>query len=142
MINHPVHIVDEANKTMLSAFIPFCSLGSDMKILGTIHPGFSMPVCSNFKPKVLEDQICYQLDIQDLEDKVLIKKGELNGLKFVMDYNEDRMVNTPSINENEMNCHTFHIHCKCLKRELKDDNRKGVDRLTQISDDKRLHWKN
>ena len=93
IVNHPVHIVDKNNKMMPSAFIPFCSIGLNFTKLGQNIPKFSHPVCSMFQSKMLNGQMCYQLDINEVQEDVSFKKGETNGLTFLMDYNEDKMVN-------------------------------------------------
>ena len=96
LISHPVHIEEDHDKRMKSAFIPFCSFGSDFEILGENVTGFSKPVCNKFQQKSFQGQVCYQLDLQDVKDKVTFKKGVMNGLTFVMDYNKEKMVNNPS----------------------------------------------
>ena len=96
IINHPVHIVDDNGDLMPSAFIPFCSIGSNLTSLGVKHEKFSMPICNKFQAKMLNGQRCYQLDLQDVKDNIAFNKGELNGLTFMMDYSEDKMINTPS----------------------------------------------
>ena len=88
--NHPVHIVDDQNLFSPSAFIPFCSLGDDMEIIGKLVPNFTIPVCNKFKPTVLDGQRCYQLDVNESINKV-DRKLMSHGLTFLMDYNEDRM---------------------------------------------------
>ena len=76
-----------------SAFIPFCSIGSNMSLLGTYMEKISHPICKAFKPKMLEGQKCYELDLTNMTDTVTFTKGEINGLTFLMDYNEDRAIN-------------------------------------------------
>jgi hypothetical protein len=94
--NHPVHIVDDQNLLSPSAFIPFCSLGDDMEIIGQIVPNFTIPVCNKFKPTVLDGQRCYQLDVNQFASQV-DRKLMSHGLTFLMDYNEDRMGMTNDI---------------------------------------------
>ena len=74
---------------MPTAFIPFCSLGDNMEIVGKTVDNFSLPVCTKFKPKLLKGQLCYNFDLEDIKG---IRQGRSGGLKFLMDYNEDRMV--------------------------------------------------
>ena len=81
---------------MPSTFIPFCSIDGNMDLIGQKIDKFSHPVCTHFRPRVLDGQVCYQLDLQDVQDKIRLSKGEENGLTFVMDYNEDRMINLPN----------------------------------------------
>ena len=70
-----------------------------MSILGEKIENFSRPVCTAFKPKMLEGQMCYQLDLTDFKNKIFFAKGEENGLTFLMDYNEDKAINEQSKEE-------------------------------------------
>ena len=45
---------------------------------------------------MLEGQLCYQLDLQEIKNKVSFAKGDMNGLTFLMDYNEDKAINEQS----------------------------------------------
>ena len=94
IINHPVHIKDEKGSMMPSAFIPFCTIGSD--ILGDKMNRFSQPVCTLFKPQILKGQMCYQMDLKDVAN-VSLSKWEEKGLIFLMDYNDDKTINEPSM---------------------------------------------
>ena len=89
-----MHIVDNHDNQSPSAFIPFCSIGSNNKTIGKHVPGFSIPVCTLFKPSFLNGQICYKLDLSDVMDEVDISSGIRGGLSFFMDYNKDRMINS------------------------------------------------
>ena len=92
-MNHPVHIVDAHKNQSPSAFIPFCSFGSNLTDAGIHVPGFSIPVCRLFKPSLHNGQMCYKLDLSNIKDDVKISSGIKGGLTFFMDYNEDRMLN-------------------------------------------------
>ena len=81
IINHPVHIKYEKGCMMLSAFIPFCAIGSN--ILGDKMNRFSQPVCTLFKPQILKGQMCYQMDLKDVAN-VSLSKGEEKGLIFLI----------------------------------------------------------
>ena len=97
MVNHPVHISDKNLNLLPSAFIPFCSLGPDMEILGDKIDNFSHPVCKIFKSKIFQGQTCYQLDLQDVQQNASFAKGAENALTFLMDYNEDKTINEPTL---------------------------------------------
>ena len=65
---------------------------------------FDVPVCNSFQPKILNDQLCYEVDLNSLSNKANIQRELKSGLNFLMDYNEDRQVifdddNSPSENE-------------------------------------------
>ena len=88
--NHPVHIIDDDKKISPSALIPFCGFGQ--KIMGSKIEQFDVPVCNSFKSKVLNDQLCYEVDPNDF---VNIKEFN-EGLKFYVDTNVDRQYPTRS----------------------------------------------
>ena len=35
---------------------------------------FSLPVCNSFKAKILNDQLCYELDVNEVIDKEILVK--------------------------------------------------------------------
>ena len=80
--NHPPHI-----KNSPSAFIPFCEYSGNMMAMGEMIEHFSLPVCNKFTPKILDGQLCYQVDVNSIE--VVNKKAGAK-LTFLLDYNEDR----------------------------------------------------
>ena len=90
--NHPVHIFDENRSLSPTAFIPFCSFGGDMKIVGTTSEQFDVPVCSSFKPKIRNNQLCYQIDLEGFKDSNSIEKQLKEGLVLILDYNEERQM--------------------------------------------------
>ena len=93
--NHPVHIMNNAGEFSPSSFIPFCSFGH--KFIGAKVKDFEkIPVCNIFKPKIFNDLLCYETDLQELKDSnnndILEEQLEM-GLTLVLDYNEDRQIN-------------------------------------------------
>ena len=101
IINHPVHIKDNDNHTMPSAFIPFCFFGSNLSqpILGKKIDMFTYPICTNFTPKIFLGQMCYQLHLEEIQE-VMLEKGKENGLTLLLDYNEEKMMNRKAKNRN------------------------------------------
>ena len=89
--NHPVHI-DDKGALSPSSFIPFCSFGEDMDVMGTKLKEFEIPICNSFRAKIKRDQLCYELDLQKLKNNSLIKEQLQFGLFLVLDYNEDRQL--------------------------------------------------
>ena len=75
-----------------SAFIPFCEFGGSMEIVGVKIDNFSVPVCNSFQAKVLNDQLCYEFDLNRFTNKVHNEKNLKLGFYFIMDYNEDRQI--------------------------------------------------
>ena len=62
---------------------------------------FSRPVCTAFRPLMFEGQLCYQLDLEDIQKNISFSKGETNGLTFLMDYNEDKTINEQSLEQRD-----------------------------------------
>ena len=89
--NHPPHIIIEEGKMMPSSFIPFCALGNNVSVVDQ----FSLPMCDVFQPKLLDGELCYQLNMRDI--KADINQGPLGGLKLVLDYNEERNINVDNL---------------------------------------------
>ena len=90
--NHPVHLIKANGELSPSAFIPFCELGGNMSAMGEKIEQFDIPVCNSFQAKVLNDQLCYEVDLNRFTN-ILNKENELKlGFAFIMDYNKDRQV--------------------------------------------------
>ena len=89
--NHPVHINLDSGKSS-SSFIPFCQFGGRNDDVGRNIEGFSFPVCNAFKAKVLNDQLCYEVDVNKYVNKDTSEEDLRAGLTFLVDYNEDRQV--------------------------------------------------
>ena len=115
-----MHIVDTDGGQNPSAFIPFCSFGGDMEIVGATSPLFDVPVCSSFRSKIRNDQLCYEIDLEKLRDENKKEKQLKHGLVMILDYNEDRQIPTKTnqealdmkedkLSENE-NIDTLQIH--------------------------------
>ena len=60
-----------------------------MSAMGVKIEQFDVPVCNSFKPKVLRDQLCYEVDPNKYINPEF--KGETlkSGLTFLIDHNED-----------------------------------------------------
>ena len=72
-----------------------------MSSMGVKIENFSVPVCNSFQPKILNDQICYEVDLNTYANKDNIDKNLKLGLSFMMDYNEDRQVTFEENTDNE-----------------------------------------
>ena len=53
---------------------------------------FDIPVCNSFQAKVLNDQLCYEIDLDNYSNEDNIDRELKSGFNFIMDYNEDRQV--------------------------------------------------
>ena len=91
-VNHPVHIFKENTSFTPSAFIPFCEFGGKMSKMGVRNDQFDVPVCNSFQAKILNDQLCYEVDLNTFSSKDNIEAEIKSGFLFVMDYNEDRQI--------------------------------------------------
>ena len=94
VLNHPVHIIDEKGDVSPSALIPFCEFGGSNSVLG-INSGirnFNVTVCNSFQAKILNDQLCYEVDLSKYSNKSNIERELKLGFNFIMDYNEDRQI--------------------------------------------------
>ena len=80
------------NQLSPTAFIPFCDFGGNMATMGVKIDQFDVPVCNSFQAKILNDQLCYEVDLNVLSHKHNVKRELKLGFNFLMDYNEDRQV--------------------------------------------------
>ena len=86
LTNHPVHVID---KEPTSSFIPFCWLGVDLDV-SRESERFSLSVCNSFKPKLRNDQVCYEMDPNDFLKKDQSSKNLV--LYLILDENKDRQI--------------------------------------------------
>ena len=63
-----------------------------MSTMGVKINQFDVPVCNSFQAKILNDQLCYEVDLKRFAAKDNIENEVKLGLNFMMDYNEDRQV--------------------------------------------------
>lgn len=89
---HPVHIKDVKGRMSPSSLIPFCGIGRNMSAMGVKMNKFDIPVCNSFTEKVLNDQLCYEVDPNNFIQRQNIVEGFKTGITLVLDYNEDREV--------------------------------------------------
>ena len=101
MSNHPVHIMDQKGRMLPSSFIPFCEFGGNMSLVGTYFDKFDFPICDKFTPRILEGQLCYQIDVNEVKDQVDSKNALAHGFIFAMDYNEDKMIKEENMRKEE-----------------------------------------
>ena len=63
-----------------------------MSAMGVKIDQFAVPVCNSFQAKIMNDQLCYEVDLNKFSDKNNIENELKLGFNFLMDYNEDRQV--------------------------------------------------
>ena len=75
-----------------TALIPFCDLGGNLSATGVKIDQFDVPVCNCFKEKIVEDQLCYEVDPNLYINKENTDNAKEFDLMIVVDYNEDRQL--------------------------------------------------
>ena len=60
-----------------------------MSLLGRKADGFQDPVCSAFTRKIVNNQLCYEIDLNRFRDQVDWKESLQSGLSLVIDTNEE-----------------------------------------------------
>ena len=63
-----------------------------MSAMGVKIDQFDYPVCNAFDAKIMNDQLCYEVDINRFSNKNNIENELKLGFNVLMDYNEDRQV--------------------------------------------------
>ena len=88
-MSHPPHLTS----SLSSAFIPFCAYKTKLNFSekSPALNGTDFPICSSFLPTVLEGQLCYKLELKRKSGQ-----GKSNELMLLLDYNEDRSLQTSS----------------------------------------------
>ena len=72
-----------------SALIPFCDLGGNISILGQNINELDIPVCSSFKEKFHDNQLCYEIDVNNFIQKENATSIKNLGLSFLVDTNNN-----------------------------------------------------
>ena len=67
------------NKVFPSAFIPFCDFGENMSAMGMKIDQFSIKVCNSFQPKIMNDQLCYEVDLDKFSRKYKLERDSPEG---------------------------------------------------------------
>ena len=75
-----------------TALIPFCEFGGNMSVMGIKIDQFKDPVCNSFRPKIIQDQLCYTVDPNEYKYKIDLR-GDLS-LSLFINYNEDREISS------------------------------------------------
>ena len=88
--NHPVHLIDREGHLSPSAFIPFCDFGGNMSTVGVKIDQFDVPVCNSFQDKIINDQLCYEIDLDKFSHEKNVQNNLELGFAFIIAYNEDR----------------------------------------------------
>ena len=100
--NHPVHLKNKDGNINPSALIPFCGFGGDIAIMGETMDKVDYPICNKFRPRVLQGQLCYSVDVNEIKDQIETEKLH-NGLVLLIDYNRMRMLTFDNARTNQKN---------------------------------------
>ena len=94
-MSHPPHLTSSWS----SALIPFCAYKTDLNFSkkSIVLKGTTFPLCSSFVPTILEGQLCYELTLNKTSGE-----GKRNELMLLLDYNEDRSLQTASNNNDNV----------------------------------------
>ena len=93
-------MVDRNGSLSPSAFIPFCSFGGDFRSMGTKHSNFKLPVCNSFQATIRDEQICYEIDLEQYKNETDLVKQLQKGLELYLDYNGDKQLTVERNEEN------------------------------------------
>ena len=63
-----------------------------MSAMGVKIDQFDHPVCNSFQAKIMNNQLCYEVDLEKYSVKNNVENELELGFNFLMDYNEDRQV--------------------------------------------------
>ena len=85
--SHPVHVIDFNKSLNPTALVPFCSVSDDYSAMGVKIDNMDIPVCNSFRPKIVRDQLCYTVDLNQIKQKIEFTEQTFS---FFIHYNEDR----------------------------------------------------
>ena len=83
-----------------SSFVPFCAYKTNMTISEpeVLLPNISFPICTSFKPTILEGQLCYKVQVNATSGQ-----GKKNGLSILLDYQDELSLQVPSEEDDKPN---------------------------------------
>ena len=70
--------------------IPFCEFGGNMSVMGVEINDFHIPFCTGFEEKIINDQLCYSINLNKTRQKNPVKEEHDLTFKLFISYNEDR----------------------------------------------------
>ena len=78
-----------------------------MDEMGVKIDQFDDPVCNSFQAIVQNDKLCYEVDLNKFSNEHTRIKALKSGFRFLLDYNEDRVVTQINEGAVEKKRHTF-----------------------------------
>ena len=91
-----------------TALIPFCDLNGNTSAMGVKIDQFDVPVCSGFKDKLVNDQLCYEVDPNLYINTDNVENARKFDLILIIDYNEDRQLFLDDETEEKFKMQTKH----------------------------------
>ena len=87
--------------------IPFCAFKTDLNFSGNSLSltGMTLPFCLAFLPTMLEGQLCYKLKLNKKSGL-----GKENELVLLLDYNEDRSLQSTTTQKEEIKSFTTNLN--------------------------------
>ena len=102
-----------------------------MSAVGVRINQFNIPVCNSFQDRILNDQLCYEVDLNRFSNKDNIKNELKLGFNFILDYNEDRQVTFNKQSNDKMDTDTS----MAVKVVKSDDNQYASIYLNTVGED-------
>ena len=102
-----------------------------MSAVGVRINQFNIPVCNSFQDRILNDQLCYEVDLNRFSNKNNIKNELKLGFNFILDYNEDRQVTFNKQSNDKMDRDTS----MAVKVVKSDDNQYASIYLNTVGKD-------
>ena len=101
-LKHPVHIIADDGQRSPTALIPFCQVANNFSLfLEEKVNHYDVPYCHIFKPKIVGDQLCYEVNPNKYKD-YMIESDEYS-LRLFINYNEDRkIISNIDLNDKEL----------------------------------------
>ena len=91
MSNHPVHVTDkDGNFLQPTALIPFCEIAHNISIMGVKIDQYDVPFCKSFRPRIIKDQLCYEVNPNKYKE-YMVEKNDFS-LRLYVNFNEDREI--------------------------------------------------
>ena len=100
LTSHPVHLLSSNGNLNPTALVPFCSVSNNDLAMGVKIDRIDVAVCNSFRPKIIRDQLCYTVDLNEIKKKINSKRKLF--FTFFIDYNEDRELSVKDYKNSEL----------------------------------------
>ena len=126
-ITHPPHLHGETQTG--SSFLPFCAYKTNMTISEpeVWLPNLSFPICTSFKPTILEGQLCYKIQVNAASGM-----GNENELALLVDYQEELSIHASSKQEKKHNENSALLNIKAAHSANTEAAKVHIDTLSSF----------